>query len=40
MFLLNSVTKIDLFVITAKGLEPTVSCIGDQGATIVLGRHM
>ena len=35
---LNSATKI--FVITAEGLEPTISCVRDQYATAVPARHM
>ena len=38
MFSLNSATKIIL--ITVKGLEPATSCVRDQDATTVPGRHM
>ena len=36
MFLLNSVTKINIFVITVKGLKPT----RNQNATTTPARHM
>ena len=32
--------KIDLFVITIKGIEPAISCVRDQDATTVPARHM
>ena len=39
-FCLNVYTELKIFVITVKGFEPTISCVRDQDATTVPGRHM
>ena len=41
-FSLNAYTEFSykIFVITVKGFEPAISCVRDQDATTVPGRHM
>ena len=41
-FPLNAYTEFSdqIFVITVKGFEPAISCVRDQDASTVPGRHM